>query len=210
MNMGEADTVAAKTGDCERFIEKATVAAAVVSRIKTFDEAVDYVVNLCLNKELTRYEVDDAGIVLEGGRKTIAAPAISESEFTKLAEKTESHEIDCIQTGMRDRLAGVDIGFTYADLGLAETGTIVLNCPDEELRLATMVCEHHVCIVPKSRIAADGYAAEQQLTEFMLDAPTYTAFITGPSRTADIERVLSIGVHGPLELHLLILEEDHA
>lgn len=42
----------------------------------------------------------------------------------------------------------------------------------------------------------------------MKKTPNYLAFITGASRTADIERVLALGVHGPLELHILILEDQ--
>ena len=108
---------------------------------------------------------------------------------------------------MRSQLAGVDIGFSVAELGIAETGTLVQNCPGEELRLATMVCEYHVCVLAKSNIVKNGFAAEEQVRQFMHEAPNYTAFITGPSRTADIERVLTIGVHGPLELHILLLED---
>jgi L-lactate dehydrogenase complex protein LldG len=44
------------------------------------------------------------------------------------------------------------------------------------------------------------------MEEYMRNAD-YTSFITGASRTADIERVLAIGVHGPLELHILLLED---
>ena len=199
--------VTTPTSDYEKFVERAEVAAAKVSTITAFEEAVDYAIDLCLERPLNRYAISDDPVTTEGERKIIAAPSLSSSEYELLTEKSAVHSIDCLDSGMRNHLSGVDVGLTYGALGLAETGTLVLSCPDEELRLATMICEYHVCVLPKSKIYADGYEAEEQLRKFMLDAPNYTAFITGPSRTADIERVLSIGVHGPLELHILMLED---
>lgn len=201
------EQVVTTQSDYEKFVERADIAAAKVSTINSFEEAVKYAVDLCLERPLIRYEISDEPMSTDGERKVIAAPSLSGQEYELLTKKAAAHSIDCLDSGMRNHLSGVDVGLTYGDLGLAETGTLVLSCPDEELRLATMVCEYHVCVLPKSKIYADGYEAEEQLRKFMLDAPNYTAFITGPSRTADIERVLSIGVHGPLELHILILED---
>ena len=201
------ESATAQTANYERFIERAEVAAAKVSVISSFEEAASYAIDLCLQRPLNRYAISDEPVVTDGVRKVIAAPSLSSAEYDLLCQKAADHDIECISSGLRSHLHGVDVGLSYGDLGLAETGTLVLNCPDEELRLATMVCEYHVCVLPKSNIYADGYEAEEQLRTFMLDAPNYTAFITGPSRTADIERVLSIGVHGPLELHILIVED---
>ncbi|MGI9535956.1 MAG: LutC/YkgG family protein [Desulfocapsaceae bacterium] len=201
------EAVPKHSSDFDRFVEKAEISAAVVSTITSFEQAVNYAVELCLKRPLNRYAISDEAVDISGLRKVIAAPFLSESEYGLLKERCTENSIDCIDSGMRDNFVGVDVGLTYGDLGLAETGTLVLNCPNEELRLATMLCEFHVCVLPKSKIFADGYGAEKQLQKFMLESPTYTAFITGPSRTADIERVLSIGVHGPLELHILILED---
>ena len=94
-----------------------------------------------------------------------------------------------------------------ADLGLAETGTLVLKSASEDLRLATMISEINVVVLPLSRMRGGSYDAESELLEMMQDGANYLSFITGASRTADIERVLALGVHGPLELHILLLED---
>jgi len=96
---------------------------------------------------------------------------------------------------------------THVDAGIAETGTLVLRSQSEELRLATMVAEVHIALLPVSVIKATSHDVEPLVRQWMADPPDYTAFITGASRTADIERVLALGVHGPLELHIVFLTE---
>jgi L-lactate dehydrogenase complex protein LldG len=118
-----------------------------------------------------------------------------------------SRQISVIRDGLRGHLAGIDIGFTVADYGIGETGTLVFDSSSEESRIATMISEIHVAVIPKSRIRATGEDLYAELRAYMGQKPNYLAFVTGPSRTADIERVLALGVHGPLELHILILED---
>ena len=139
--------------------------------------------------------------------KIIAAPGLSLEQYSRLQDLCATAGFTCIKSGMRNHLSGVDIGFTIADLAIAETGTLVVNCPSEELRLATMLSEYHVCVVHRTSIVEDAFAAEQYMQKYLHKTPDYTAFITGASRTADIERVLALGVHGPLELHILLLED---
>ena len=96
-----------------------------------------------------------------------------------------------------------DVGVTSTQAGIAETGTLVLDSSREKNRLVSLVPPVHIAILDASRIFAtlgETLAALQSGDEV---SPAIT-FITGPSRTADIELTLAIGVHGPQQLYVII------
>lgn len=203
-------------GLIDKFVAKAEAVSAVVETVSTMDEALDYLVTLCDKKEACQILVSGCELPLSGDakelceekqRKIIAAPGLETEVDVKLTGLCVDNGFSFVNHGMRQYGAGVDIGFTVADMGIAETGTLVLDSSVEDLRLATMLSEYHVCVLPKSRVVADSYDCEEFLVNKMKRNINFTAFITGASRTADIERVLALGVHGPLELHILLLED---
>ncbi len=201
----------------EKFRKKAELVSAIVSEVDSMAQAIAYTVDLCSQKEACQLlmsgceeSLSDKGkdlCELKQWGKIIAAPALADADMAELVKQAASREISVIKDGMRKHLAGVDIGFTVADYGIGETGSLVIDSSSEELRLATMVSEIHVAVIPKSRIRATAEDLYAEIKGFQSTKPNYLAFITGASRTADIERVLALGVHGPLELHILILED---
>ena len=97
-------------------------------------------------------------------------------------------------------------GVTFCNFCMADSGTVVLESTDESIRLATTLPETHFVIVDPEKILEDNLAAVVPMTQMHTgDDPKFVAYITGPSRTADIERVLTIGCHGPRELHILLV-----
>ena len=95
-----------------------------------------------------------------------------------------------------------DVGISTAQAAIAETGTLVLDSSCERHRLVSLVPPVHIAIVNASSIVetlGDALALLQQKEI----SPAIT-FITGPSRTADIELTLAIGVHGPQQLYVIV------
>jgi L-lactate dehydrogenase complex protein LldG len=89
-------------------------------------------------------------------------------------------------------LAECDLGITGADAVLPETGTLVLRASPEHPQSISLLPRVHLAILHPSALRAD---LHQVLDEVKGDQRVH--FITGPSRTADIEKTLTIGVHGP-------------
>ncbi len=101
---------------------------------------------------------------------------------------------------------GRAVGVVRAAKGIAQTGTCIVVTDDESVRLDTMLPEVSVILLNRADILPDLPSAAPFLrAEQTQGRASYVSFITGPSRTADIERVSAIGVHGPLELHIVLI-----
>ena len=92
--------------------------------------------------------------------------------------------------------------------GIAETGTLMLLSGREAPSTLNFMPENHVVVLPQSRVVGAYEEAWQTLRErgkgFM---PRTVNFITGPSRTADIEQKIQMGAHGPRRVHILLIED---
>jgi len=98
-------------------------------------------------------------------------------------------------------LDAVDAVVTRARLGIAETGTVVLDHgPGQGRRAITLVPDRHVCIVGVDQVVADVPDAFD-----LLDTSRPLTWISGPSATSDIELDRVEGVHGPRHLHVLVV-----
>lgn len=167
------------------FSEAARAVGAEVASASGADDVVDYVRLLATGPVLV--------------------PRFATGERLELAAALKRGGVALVQDDLRQGAATAAVGVTGANFAFAATGTVVLESTSEDIRLATTLPEHHVVLLDPAKILADDLAAVPHLRTFHQNSPrNYLAYITGPSRTADIERVLTIGVHGPKQLHILL------
>lgn len=103
---------------------------------------------------------------------------------------------------------GIEKSLIEASAAIAETGTIILKSKSEKIRLASSLAEELNILLYEKDIINSLEEAEFILSKEMAEDTNFIAFITGASRTADIERVLTIGVHGPVRMNIYIVQEE--
>lgn len=96
------------------------------------------------------------------------------------------------------------LGITGAFCAIAETGTLMLLSGVRTHPATSLLPETHVAIVPVSRIVRSMEDGWDLLRREVGELPRQVAFVSGPSRTADIEMTLVIGIHGPYRVHVLL------
>jgi len=97
------------------------------------------------------------------------------------------------------------LGITGAFCALAETGTLMLLSGEDTHATTSLLPENHVAIVTASRIVRTMEDAWDLLREERSSLPRQVNFISGPSRTADIEMTLVLGAHGPFRVHVIVV-----
>ncbi|HVO97087.1 MAG TPA: lactate utilization protein [Bryobacteraceae bacterium] len=106
----------------------------------------------------------------------------------------------------RDACASAEVGITSADYALADTGSLVIFTESGESRLLSLLPPCHIAVIERSKIVP---SLDDLLRQRPMPGENSSAMviITGPSRTGDIEMRLVRGVHGPGEVHVVIVDE---
>lgn len=105
-------------------------------------------------------------------------------------------------------IAECDVAITTCEYLVARTGSMVLSSAKEEGRTASVYAPVHVCVAATQQVVYDvADALELMKQKYGMNIPSMISFATGPSRTADIEKTLVVGVHGPKEVYCFLADQ---
>lgn len=201
----------------DKFVTMAKSVAATVVEVSSMEEVLKYVVDVCEKKLPCQILADEPGTPTgplgPNGcptrlQRIIGASQLADEDFAALKALADEKGFLLLRDGIRKYAAGIDIGVNYAMAGVAASGTCMCDTNNEDVRLCGMISEISMMILKKSDIVKDlpALAPIMRAQIGSSSEPSFTSLITGPSRTADIECVSAVGVHGPLELHILLME----
>jgi len=109
-----------------------------------------------------------------------------------------------IEIAVREALDSDLVGITETFCAIAETGTLMTLSGRDTPATVSLLPETHVAVVRKSRIVGGMEEAWQLMREEIGQPPRAVNFISGPSRTADIEQTVTLGAHGPYRVHVIL------
>lgn len=107
----------------------------------------------------------------------------------------------------RRKLMDTDLAMVAADYLIAQSGTVVMLGSNHQSQLATLLPSTLVVLATTAQLVSDLSGLHQQLQSNGQFRESSIIYITGPSKTADIEKMLILGVHGPKNVRVLVVEE---
>lgn len=185
--------------------EQSVVVTFEGTAVERFRQALEAVAGRCF---VVRDEAE-AGEVLRQivEQRDSQRVAVSDSPLAGRVVSLAALGAKVLENAAVESLFDCDLGVTGAQWGVAETGTLVLESDAERHRLASLVPSAHVAIVESGNIRQTLGEVLRAINKRGPEALSRAiTFITGPSRTSDIELTLAIGVHGPAELYVVIIE----
>jgi len=106
-------------------------------------------------------------------------------------------------------LADCDAAVTTCEALVARTGSIMMSAGQDSGRTVSVYAPIHICIASSNQLVYDVKDALQLVKDkYGNKLPSFITFATGPSRTADIEKTLVVGVHGPKEVYCFLVDEE--
>jgi L-lactate dehydrogenase complex protein LldG len=144
---------------------------------------------------------------LAGATRVVVPPGLPDDLHAAVSTAAATTTVDDGSLGARE-LDGYDAVVTEAAVGIAETGTIVLDHgPGQGRRAISLVPDLHVCVVRADQVVPDVPDALPLLAPARVAGRPLT-WISGPSATSDIELDRVEGVHGPRTLHVVLVDRD--
>lgn len=175
----------------EQFKARAEGVGAEVHRFETRGAALEFIVRF----------LRDEGI----GDAPHSSALWADCPFLDGIDRSSLREISGLRFDVtRELAADARFGISQMAWALADTGTLAQDSTAVEQRLVSSLSGIHIALAPTAGILPD---LATLLTRINPGDSAYIALITGPSRTADIERVLTIGVHGPERLIIVFCDE---
>jgi L-lactate dehydrogenase complex protein LldG len=149
----------------------------------------------------------------EIGPRSVAVGEAITLDLAALVKMLERSGIELVRCGkcddnqrraLRERIARCDLAVVEADYAIAATGTLVVVARPERPGSLTLLPPANVLVVDAARVLPDMAAVVSALGPGTI-IEHRVAFITGPSRTADIEKMIVLGVHGPRDLYAAVV-----
>jgi L-lactate dehydrogenase complex protein LldG len=147
----------------------------------------------------------------EGELATQLAALIKSQKWEKIysqesgwLDDMSEYQFDPVNT---DELASCDASITLCEHLVARTGTIVLSSQQLSGRATSVYAPVHICIAYTHQLVYDISDSLDQFKKEAAHIPSMISFATGPSRTADIEKTLVVGVHGPKEVYCFLVDK---